>query len=119
MKHQQTVVLYGGSLLMAGVEASLKGRSGLDIVRLDASAPNAAQRLKALAPDVVIFNLDAPHAQFVIPLLTEHPGGLSLIGLMINSNTAVVFSSQPYTVQAANDLIQMIQTRSGSPGQVN
>jgi len=115
MKEQHIVVLYGNSLFMAGVEASLRGRHGLDVVRIDATLPDAAQRLDALRPDVVIFDLTAPdsplairHSQFAISFLSEHPG-ISLIGLDLNSNTMIVFSSQQHTVLTANDLAQVIQ----------
>ena len=113
MEEQHIVVLYGNSLFMAGVEASLRGRHGLDVVRIDTTLPDAAQRLDALRPDVIIFDLIAPNSpfsnlHFPASILQEHPG-ISLIGLDLNSNTVIVFSSQQHTVLTANDLAQVIQ----------
>ena len=115
MEEQHIVVLYGNSLFMAGVEASLRGRHGLDVVRIDTTLPDAVQRLDALRPDVVIFDLTAPDSPlalrpspFAISFLSEHPG-ISLIGLDLNCNAMTVFSSQQHTVLTANDLAQVIQ----------
>ena len=125
MEEQHVVVLYGNSLFMAGVEASLRGQPGLDVVRIDATFPNPVQRLDALHPDVIIFDLTAPpstlpafgYAQARLPtsnlhspfsILQKHPG-LSLIGLDLNSNQVLVLSGQQHTVLAADDLAQVIQ----------
>jgi hypothetical protein len=103
------VVLYGNSLLIAGVEASLRGRPDLDVVRIDTALSDAGTRLNALRPDVVIFDLIAPHySEFAIPFLREHPG-LPLIGLDPNSKTVTVLSNQRYTALTVNELAQVIQ----------
>jgi hypothetical protein len=60
MEKRRTVVLYGNSLLMAGMEISLRDQPGLDVVRIDTTLPDAAQRLSALQPNVVIFDLATP-----------------------------------------------------------
>lgn len=114
MKTQRKVVLIGNSLFMAGVEASLKDRLGMDVWRIDATHPDAAQRLNVLQPDVVIFDLTAPNSLFADPhfpasILQKHPG-TALIGLDPNSNKALVLSGQEHTVLAANDLAQAIQS---------
>ncbi len=106
MEERQTVVLYGNSLFVTGMEASLRGERGLEVVRIDATIPSAAQCLDALRPDVVIFDLTAPNSPSSI--LQEYPG-LPLIGLDPNSDTVVVFSSQQHTVLTTNDLAQVIQ----------
>jgi len=108
MEERWTVVLYGNSLLLAGVDASLRDREGLELVWIDATLPDAAQRLRALHPDVVVFDLAAPCPQFASSFLTEHPG-LPVIGLDVNSSTVIVLSSQQYTALSANDLTQVIQ----------
>lgn len=117
MQEQHLVVLYGNSLLMAGVEASLRGRPDLDVVRIDTALPDAGERLNALRPDVVIFDLTAPHySEFAIPFLRDHPG-LSLIGLDPNSKTVTVLSNQRYTARTVNELAQVIQMQIYPQGQ--
>ena len=105
---QKTTALYGNSLFIAGLEASLMDRDDLAVKRVDASLADAMERLVALRPDVVIFDLDAPHAQFVTSFLREHPG-LPLIGLGLTDNHVVVLSSQQFTAQTASDLTQLIE----------
>jgi DNA-binding NarL/FixJ family response regulator len=99
------------------MEASLRDQPGLDVVRIDASLPTVAQRLSALRPDVVIFDLAAPNSpfsnlHFPSSILQKHPG-ISLIGLDVNSNKVLVLSGQEHTVLAANDLAQVIQAQRG------
>lgn len=115
MVTRRTVVLMGDSLLIAGVEASLRDEPEMDVMRMriDAILPDVAQRLSVLSPDVVIFNLVAPGSpfsdlHFSATILQEHPG-MALIGLDPNSNTALVLSGQERTVLAADDLAQVIQ----------
>jgi hypothetical protein len=117
MQEQHLVVLYGNSLLMAGVEASLRGRPGLDVVRIDTALPDAGERLNALRPDVAICDLTAPHySEFAISFLRENPD-LPLIGLDPNSKTVTVLSNQRYTASTVNDLVQVIQMQICSQGQ--
>jgi chemotaxis response regulator CheB len=109
MEELRTVVLYGNSLYVAGLEACLKGKPGLDVVRVDATLPDPGQRLKDLCPDVIILDLAAPDSEFAIPFLRKHPG-LPIIDLDITSDTVVVLSTQQYTTLSANDLAQVIWT---------
>jgi hypothetical protein len=108
VEEQRTAALYGSSLFMAGLEASLKAIRGLVVVRIDTTRPDAVDNLAVLCPDVVIFDLDAPHAQFVVSFLSEHPG-LPLVGLGLTSDRVVVLSSQQYTAQTTRDLARVIQ----------
>lgn len=108
MDKQKIAALYGNSLFIASLEACLRDKKELAVVRIDATLPDATERLAALCPDVVIFDLDAPHAQFVTSFLRGHPG-LPLMGLGLTDNNVMVLSSQQYTALTANDLAQVIQ----------
>jgi len=101
------VVLYGNSLFIASVEASLTDRTGLEVSRLEASLPNALERLSALGPDVVILDM-AESDEFALQILKEHPG-LPLIGLDLSKNNQVlVLSGQKRTACTAHDLTRVI-----------
>lgn len=113
MEKQRRVALYGSSLFIAGLEASLKDKPGLDVVRIEAPLLYVAERVKALRPDVVIFDINTVNPDHALPLLREHPG-LALIGLDVNSNKVIVFSSQPYQTLTADDLVQVIQMSGGA-----
>ena len=101
--------LYGNSLFMAGVEASLRDRQGLYVVRIDAALPDAQYELQTIRPDVVIFDLDSPHAHLILSFLRGHPG-LPLLGLGLASNDAVLMNSYRYMALSADDLAQVIRS---------
>ena len=101
--------LYGNSLFMAGVEASLKDRQGLNVVRINVALPDGQDDLKAISPDVVIFDLDSPHAHGILSFLRGHPG-LPLLGLGLASNDAVLLTSCRYMALSADDLAQVIRS---------
>ena len=107
MEERRLVVLFGDSLLMDTVEANLEDTQELGVMRIHATVPNVGERLKALSPDVVIFDFDAPHLQFIIPFLREQPG-VPLLGLDVACSKVVAMSSQHYTTVTANDLTQLI-----------
>ena len=111
MEERRVVVLYGASLFVAGVEASLRDRPGLDVVRIDAALPDAGRRLKSLRPDVIIF--DSGDARLVaLPdmtqLLRDNPGVL-VIGLDLTNNEVTVVSSQQRSATKVEDLVEAIQ----------
>jgi hypothetical protein len=101
--------LYGNSLFIAGVEASLQHRSELTVARIDASLPDAADCLVALNPDVVVMDLDDPDAGLLLSFLREHPG-LPVLGLGLADDRAVVLSSQRVTALTTTDLAEVIAT---------
>jgi hypothetical protein len=104
------VVLYGNSLFMAGVEAGLKNRDGIEVIHIDASLPDAGQQLDALRPAAVVFDLASPPLRFGLPFVKEHPG-LPLIGLDVTSNTVLVLSCRQFTALTVDDLAQVIQVQ--------
>jgi hypothetical protein len=86
----------------------LRDGQGLDVVQIDAALPGAEDRLNALCPDVVIFDLDGPYAYLILSFVRDHPG-LPLVGLGLTNTDVVVLSSQQYTALSAADLAQVIK----------
>ncbi|MBN2393254.1 MAG: hypothetical protein JXR84_21165 [Anaerolineae bacterium] len=117
MDDRQVIVLFGDSLLMDGVEASLADQQELDVIRVDATINNVAQHLQTIAPDLVIFDLDLPFSSQIVPLLQERPG-IPFIGLDAQCSEVIALSSQHYTALSANDLVKVIQKQTTTrPGQ--
>ena len=105
------VALYGNSLFIASIQASLSNTADLDVVRLETSLPDSLARLTKLAPDVVIFDVAEKNSEFAMAVLQAHPG-LPLIGLDLGrANEVLVLSGQQRRAFTANDLTEVILTQ--------
>ncbi len=104
------VVLYGNSLALSGVGASLEGHPGLDLVRVDATEASA-ESLHELRPDVVVFDLATAQPD-VVALWRRHPPVLP-IGVDLLKHQVVVFSGKPSRALTADDLVRVIEGRMG------
>ena len=89
----RTVLLYGRSLLLAGVAAGLAERPQLQVKRAVTWA-DARRLLVERVPDVVIFDLAGACEGHILPLLLKKPD-LVMIGLDTERNQAVLVSGQP------------------------
>ena len=106
MKEQRIVALFGDSLLMDAVEASLSSRQELGVMRLDTPISDEVC-LRSLNPDLAIFDLDTPPG-FIVRFIRNHPG-VPLLGLDVTNNQVIVISSQQHTPLTMDDLAQMIR----------
>ena len=115
MDQRRLIILFGDSLLMDAVEAGLADRPDIDLVRVRSALVEFETRVKSLCPDLVIFDFDTVHSQFVIPLLRARPE-IPLVGLDFNSNQVVVLSGRAHTARTAQELARLIQTETaGQP----
>ena len=116
----KTVVLFGSSLAVSSIGASLQSCPGLRVLAVDSATATAgehgaAQGLAALRPDVVLFDLATVPTDFAIALWKARPGTL-LIGINLLANQALVLSGQPTPARTTEDLLQVIQRH--EPGRV-
>ncbi len=102
------VALYGNSLVVSSIGASLQGHGGLEVSSVDAALPDAASRLGALHPDVIIFDLAVAQFEFAIALWRAQPR-LLLIGVDLTTGQALVLSGQPSRLLTMDDLLQVIE----------
>jgi hypothetical protein len=103
----KTIVLYGNSLVVSSFGASLQGIPGLRILSIEAGLPDAAQRLQALKPDIILFDLATAHPDFAIPLWKTYPG-LLLIGVDLSGGELLVLSGCREQVLDVSDLLEVI-----------
>jgi hypothetical protein len=115
MGEQQRVVLYGNSLVLASVGASLKAYPGIELVCLDACPPAEMQQLWALRPAVVILDLGAVPPDLPFSLLGEQPD-LVLIGVDAAGDKLLVLSGQQAHSLTTETLVHVIKDRAHSPG---
>ena len=113
MEKRQIVVLFGDSLLMDTVEAGLEKIKELGVIRIHTSIPDVVQRIEPLSPDLVIFDLDLPNSQFLLPFLRTLPG-IPLLGLDVTCSRVIALSSRQYTTLTVHDLARVIHMQTQS-----
>jgi hypothetical protein len=107
------VLLYGNSLAVSAVAASLQACGDLELVRVPAGAAapagaNTAGRLSVLAPAAVIFDRVTTRPDLVLALLDQLPQAL-LIGVNPSSDQVLVLSGRQERAVAPEDLLGVIQ----------
>jgi hypothetical protein len=103
---ERTVLLYGNSLVVSSIGATLQNRPGLRLLRMAAEPREAARRLPA-PPDVIIFDLVATPLEAVLPLAQGQPAPL-LIGLDMAADRTLVVSAGRRSVHSQSDLLRLI-----------
>ena len=104
-----TIALFGNSLVMSSIGASLQNRAGVRLLLVDAALPSPAQQLDTDDPDVVIFDLATIQPDRVVALLESHPR--LLVGIDLAANKALVLSGISTRVWTPDDLVQLIESR--------
>ncbi len=107
MRAATSVVLYGSSLLLAGIEAELRSRGQLRVVVIAADGRDAAARIAACDAAAVVFDLAGVQPDFAFALLRERPG-LPLIGVDPSSDNMPFFCGRRARAVTTADLIQVI-----------
>ncbi len=108
------VVLYGSSLILAGVGESLRKYPQLDVVTVDASCTPSEPDLHSLQPSAVIVDLGVMARETAFELLRDHPN-LLLIGLDPGGNRLLVLSGQQARTLTTEDLVRLIERSIGVP----
>lgn len=108
MINDQVVVLFGDSLLMDAVEASLGDRQGVSVVRIPTTIHNVEAYIDSLTPDFIIFDWDAPYTEVIISFLRYRPG-IPLLGIDVATSRVIALSSLPYPALAVSDLAQVVR----------
>ena len=105
------VVLYGNSLALSGVGASLEGHPGLDLVRVEAGDASA-ETLHEIEADVVVFDLATARPDVVRLWKRDRP--VLPIGVDLVKHQVVVFSGKASRGLTTDDLVRVIEGRMGS-----
>lgn len=113
MEKRTQVVVYGSSLNMATVTASLNADQSLEVICVDPRSPTAPQYLRELNPAVIAFDLNDPPQTMEAILLRKRPEVL-LIGVDPTNDEILVLSSRQQQARSASDLIGVIQGYSQS-----
>lgn len=100
------VVLYGNSVVLGALKASLERYAELEIIPLSSSIPRA-EELGALAPDVIIFDTGSAQPAPIFNLLRELPD-LLLVGVDPELADLALWTGKQNQAVSAEDLVQTI-----------
>jgi hypothetical protein len=107
MTKQQRVLLYGNSIILGTLVVSLRQYSDLIMITLTPPFPET-QELQALAPDVIIFDLQAAQPEAAFTLLETCPD-LMLIGIDPGSEQVFLWTGKHMKALSAQDLAKSIR----------
>jgi hypothetical protein len=107
MSFKKSVVIFGRSLNLVGIGACLKREEGLDVFEIDPQDPGARQRLEALEPEVILFDLADPPNDLDLAFFRRKPG-LILIGVDPSSDEVLFLKGQRSKVVTAGELTKLI-----------
>ncbi len=114
-EERQRVILYGDSLILAGMRASLEARPGTEVLILDQSLDGRCEALRSPHRATLIFDLGAVQPDSLLALL-QHPG-LRLVGIDPETHQALVWSGTQSAAVNAADLVRVLfQDHSNSGG---
>jgi hypothetical protein len=105
-ENQRRVILYGDSLILAGVRASLETCPDLQILLLDPSQDKPLEAIRACCPAAFVFERDA--VQPDVPLSLLQQPDLLLIGINPETHQALVWSGRQEPAVVAADLLSII-----------
>jgi hypothetical protein len=117
MGKQTRIVLCGNSVILASVGASLRQEDRFGVVLL--ASPMAGPReLEAMAPDVILFDVEAARPDAAFSLLETCPD-LILLGISPDGNVVRLWSARQFRELSSKDLENVIEEqlamRSNSP----
>jgi hypothetical protein len=110
MEKRRRVAVHGNSLHMAGIVASLKADTTLEVLCVNLDSPNARQSLDENDLAAIVFDLSDPPLRLDVTLLCDRPG-LLLIGVNPSKNEMLVLSSHPAQALSMADLISVIHQK--------
>lgn len=101
------VVIYGSSLYMAGLAASLKTDPSLDVTHIHSGSLDFEQCRQAQAPAAIVFDIDELSSDRLLIQLRACPG-LTLIGVDAASEDILLLSGQQVRAATISDMVQLV-----------
>ena len=105
MDNQHKVLVYGNSLVLAGVQATFQGYPGFETVALD--QPTSQTELLGLNPTVVVFDMADLESEFLLAQMQELPG-LLMIGVDPESHE-VLLTGQAVCAISVEQITQIVR----------
>jgi hypothetical protein len=105
-EHQRRAIVYGDSLILEGVRASLVKCPGLEVLVLHQLPEKLPDELRAYGPAALIFDMGAIQPELLLSLFQQP--GLLLIGIDPETHQALVWSGRQAAAVDAADLLLVI-----------
>jgi len=110
---KRRVILFGGTVILGALGASLAPYPELEIIALVPPLPGARE-LGALAPDVILFDAGSAQPDSAFALLRARPN-LTLIGVDPEGDRITVWSCGQTHAASAEALLRVITHALGRP----
>ena len=105
------ILLYGDSIVLGSLGASLGRDAQFELIRLPAPQPSAAQ-LRAFQPDVILFDIENGHPEAAFRLLEDDPD-LQVLGISPDVNLVRLWAGRQYEELSADALAALIAGGTG------
>jgi len=106
VKARQRILLYGNSVIMGSIRASLQRCSQLEVVTITPPLKEV-QNLDAVNPDILLFDLETIRTESLFSLLESHPK-LLLVGVSPGINAVHVWSGRQLRDLSIQGLLEVI-----------
>ena len=106
MDNQHKVLFYGNSLVLCGIQATLKTCPGFRVLGFDSAMSQT--ELLAFDPSVVIFDLGASESEFLLAQTQVLPN-LLLIGIDVESHE-VLLTGQAASLITLEEITQIVRS---------
>jgi hypothetical protein len=107
VEKRRRILLYGNSVIMGTIAATLKNIPQYEVGTLSLDVPGASA-LKAVNADVIFFDSEATRPQAILSLLETCPD-LMLIGVSPDTNLVKVYSGRQLRELSTMDLLTVIE----------
>lgn len=107
MATHKRILLYGNSVVIGAVGASLERAGRFEVIHLPPPASGSSE-LEAMAPDVVVFDVDNDHPGPAFSLLETRPG-LLLLGISPEGDLVRLWSRRQCRAPSTQDLTALIE----------
>lgn len=103
MERQKQIWLYGNSVILGTIGASLKRSKQFEVTTMVSPLPENSEK----EPDVIFFDLEFSRPKDAFMLLESYPT-LKLIGVSPDNNIVKVWSGKQLKELSTNDLLDMV-----------
>lgn len=109
MDKRPLVVLLSDSILMEGLGESLQEELGLNVVQMESHRQGLQERLDALAPDLIVTDLDNPQLANILTMLKKQPE-TQYLAIDQQLSQVVVLNCNRYPIHSMNEFCQLAET---------